>query len=83
MVSPCTRTARMSPPPWPPRQLELKLQCQLSNASIYSRAADDAERGRRKISVGVRKLGMVQRIVKLGAKLKTALLSGPVQRHGS
>ena len=64
-------------------QLERKPQRQLPNASIYRRADDDAERGRCEIAIRVRKLRMVQCVVKLYAKLQMALLDGPVQVHGS
>ena len=66
----------------PPGPLERKPQRQLPNASIYRRADDDAERGRCEIGVRVRKLGMVQCVVKLYPKLQLALLNGPVQIHG-
>jgi hypothetical protein len=52
--------------------LELKLQRQLPNASIYRRAANDAERGRREIGVGIGKLGMVQCMRLLLEKLELA-----------
>jgi hypothetical protein len=72
------RSTRNLDPKFREKQLERKLQRQLPNASIYSRATDNAERGRREISVGVRKLWMVQRIVKLSPKLQTTFLNWPV-----
>ena len=57
------------------QELERKLQRQLLHASTYSCAVYDSARGRREIHIRVRKLRVVQCIVKLGAKFKTALLT--------
>jgi hypothetical protein len=51
---------------------ERKSYGHLSNASIYSRAADNAEGWRCEICVRRGKLRMVQRVEKLGTNLKTA-----------
>ena len=57
--------------------LEHKPQRQLPNARVYSCATDNPERGRREIGIGVGKLRMVQRVVKLHAKLKPVCLNRP------
>jgi hypothetical protein len=56
---------------------ERKLQCQLDNTRVYSRAANDAECRRGEVGVRVSKLRMVEGVVELGAKLKTGSFTGP------
>lgn len=64
-----------------PKVLYLKCesQRQLAYASVYSHAIDDAERRRLKVGVWVRKLGVVQRVVKFSTELNTAVFNGPMQ----
>jgi hypothetical protein len=61
--------------------LKRKLQGQLPHTSVYSCAADDAERGRCEVCIGVRKLGMVQCIIELSPKLETAFFDGPLKDY--
>jgi hypothetical protein len=41
------------------RKLEIELECELDEARIYTRAANDTERGRREIVVGISKLRVI------------------------
>ena len=62
--------------------LELVPQRQLTDAGIDRRAADQTERRRGEIGIGVCKLRMVQRIEELGTKLKAGFFEGPSERYG-
>src|SRR5262245_51672833 len=62
-------------------KLKAKSYGHLSDARVYGRAADDAERWRREISVRVRKLRMVESIEELSAKFNCAFFVWPRERN--
>jgi hypothetical protein len=70
--------AGLSPTSGDPK-LETQAQSQLSHTWIYCCAADDAEGRRGKVSVGVRELGVVERVKQFSAKFNAAFLTGANQ----
>ena len=60
---------------------ERKPQGQLDNTRIDGRAADNAERRRCEVGIGIGKLRMIECIKKLGAKLKATIFDRPFEGY--
>jgi hypothetical protein len=58
-----------------------KLWRQLDNTRIEGRAADNAERRRGEVGIGIGKLRMIECIKKLGAKLKATIFDRPFEGY--